>query len=179
MRSRCLATMRLRRSNEEAVARALVWRQVDYRLVHVGMDGSCPLSLIVRSTEAMRKHGRRDSTQKPLVAYAQQRWFASWLDLADVGGGCPDGILGLHGNDFKVEFKDEHGALTDDQHKFIREWRGSPVHICRNEADVDRLLSSTVVNRRIATKQQRKHERLGNRTKIAREKDLWLDTEKR
>ena len=99
----------------------------------------------------MRKHGRVDANQKALVEYARA-CGASWQSLADVGGGCPDGLLGYHATTFLVEIKTATGALTDDQHAFIAEWRGSPVHLLRTEGDVKELLSTVKFNRRPPTK---------------------------
>lgn len=101
----------------------------------------------------MRLRGRTDATQKPLVAVAK-KYGASWLSLANLGDGAPDGILGIHGHDFKVEFKTEKGTLTPDQRDFIRTWRGSPVYLLRTTEDVERLLSGVLPNRR-APKRER------------------------
>lgn len=95
----------------------------------------------------MRKRARVDANQPTLVAHAQA-YGASWLSLANLGNGAPDGLLGLHGHTFLVEFKTLKGSLTLDQREFIRLWRGSPVHILRTTEDVERLLSTVVPNRR-------------------------------
>jgi hypothetical protein len=91
----------------------------------------------------MRKYGRLDGNQKPLVAYAQA-FGASWVSMASLGQGVPDGLLGYHGKTWLVEFKTEDGTLTPDQDEFIAKWRGSPVHIVRTEKDVQRLLATLV-----------------------------------
>ena len=87
----------------------------------------------------MRKHGRVDANQKPLVAHAQALG-ASWLDMSSLGDGKPDGILGYHGRDYLVEFKTAKGHLTKDQRMFQALWRGSEVHVVRTEADLEALL---------------------------------------
>lgn len=95
----------------------------------------------------MRLRARTDANQAALVAHAKA-FGASWLSLAPLGNGVPDGLLGLHRHTFLVEFKTEKGSLTPDQRDFIQLWRGSPVYVLRTTEDVERLLSGVLPNRR-------------------------------
>jgi hypothetical protein len=88
----------------------------------------------------MRKRARIDANQPALVALAKA-YGASWVSMAPLGEGVPDGLLGHQGTTHVVEFKMPKGSLTPDQRTFIREWNGSPVHVLRTEADVARLLT--------------------------------------
>lgn len=101
----------------------------------------------------MRKHGRLDATQRPLVAYAKAHG-ASWQSLANMGDGVPDGLLGIHGHTFICEIKTPKGTLTPDQRDWIDLWRGSPVRVLRTTEDVDRLLSTVLPNKRAPRKGQ-------------------------
>lgn len=101
----------------------------------------------------MRKFGRKDANHNPLVKFAEA-FGASVLDLSPVGDGCPDILLGLHGKTFLVEFKTLAGALTPDQQTFIATWCGSPVHVIRTEAELERLLRTVVPNHRVPRKAQ-------------------------
>ena len=87
----------------------------------------------------MRKYGKVDLNQKPLVAYAESLG-ASWLSMDSLGDGKPDGLLGYQGQTFLVEIKQPKGTLTADQQAFIASWQGSPVHVVRTAQDIDELL---------------------------------------
>jgi hypothetical protein len=99
----------------------------------------------------MRLRARKDANQPALVAFAEA-FGASFMDLSQLGKGRPDGLLGLHGKTFLVEFKTVSGALTPDQTAFIASWRGSPVHIVRTVEDMERLLRTVVPNKRAPKK---------------------------
>lgn len=51
------------------------------------------------------------------------------LDLSMVGGDCPDVLVGIHGVNVLVEFKNPkaRGKLTQGQQRFIAEWKGPAV----------------------------------------------------
>ena len=71
-------------------------------------------------------HGKRDGNQAEIVE-ALRKVGASVLDLADVGRGCPDLLVGYAGHDWLVEVKTPTGKLTADEVVFAQTWRG---HIC-------------------------------------------------
>jgi hypothetical protein len=90
-----------------------------------------------------------DANQAALVTHARA-FGASWVSLASLGSGVPDGLLGLHGHTFLVEFKTAKGTLTPDQRDFIDLWRGGPVYLLRTTEDVERLISGVLPKRRAA-----------------------------
>ena len=69
------------------------------------------------------KHGRRDANHQEIVA-ALRAAGASVLDLADLGHGAPDLLVGYAGREWLVEVKTETGELTPDQVRFIQLWHG-------------------------------------------------------
>lgn len=75
-------------------------------------------------------HGKRDGNQAEIVE-ALRKVGASVLDLADVGGGCPDILAGYAGREWLMEIKTQHGELLPDQVDFIRTWHGA-VHVVRS-----------------------------------------------
>ncbi len=77
----------------------------------------------------MRKYGRTDANQADIVK-ALRKAGCSVLILSDVGGGCPDLLVGRGGNNFLLECKDpskspSERCLTADQRVFFQDWRGS------------------------------------------------------
>ena len=87
----------------------------------------------------MRVHGRVDQNQAD-IRDAARKAGASWLSLSDIGGGCPDALVGAHGVTWLVEVKSDKGTLTPDQVKFCASWRGARVHVVRTVADMLALL---------------------------------------
>ena len=75
-------------------------------------------------------HGKRDANQAEIVK-ALESVGASVLDLADVGRGCPDLLVGYAGREWLMEIKTQHGELLPDQVDFIRTWHGA-VHVVRS-----------------------------------------------
>lgn len=69
---------------------------------------------------------------------------ASVQSLATVGKGCPDLVVGAHGDTFLMEIKGAKGKLTPDQEKFIHDWKGV-VHICRTADDALRVVGVSQV----------------------------------
>jgi Holliday junction resolvase len=76
----------------------------------------------------VRKIARRDRNHSEIVkAFRKLGW--SVLDLAQLGGGCPDLLVGCGKRNILVEVKDgtkpqSQRELTDDQVKFWNTWRG-------------------------------------------------------
>lgn len=76
----------------------------------------------------MRKIARRDRNHSEIVAcFRKLGW--SVLDLAQLGGGCPDLLVGFGKRNILVEVKDGEAVpskreLTPDQVKFWNTWRG-------------------------------------------------------
>jgi len=74
------------------------------------------------------KHGRTDANHKEIVA-ALREIGASVTSLADIGGGCPDLLVGYHGQNLLLEVKDGRKppsarALTADEQEWFNNWRG-------------------------------------------------------
>lgn len=55
---------------------------------------------------------------------AFRRLGCSVVNLNQVGSGCPDVAVALHGITVMVEIKSEDGKLTPEQVRFHREWKG-------------------------------------------------------
>jgi hypothetical protein len=88
----------------------------------------------------MRTHGKRDANQAAIVAEMRARgWLV--LDLASVGGGCPDLLTFSrypHGWRLTlVEVKGPKGTLTPDQQRFQLD--GWPVSVVRSVDDLDQI----------------------------------------
>jgi len=80
-----------------------------------------------------------DGTQTAIVA-AARAVGATWVSLAAVGKGCPDGILGFRGRNHLVEIKTATGKLRPAQEQFIQTWQGAPVIVLRGVDDLLHLL---------------------------------------
>ena len=89
----------------------------------------------------MHKHGRVDLNQTA-IRDAARAAGASWVSLADIGGGCPDAIVGAHSRTWLVEVKDDKGVLTPDQMRFMASWKGERVHVVRTVGDMLKLLQA-------------------------------------
>jgi len=74
----------------------------------------------------MRRHGRRDSNHAAIVA-ALRSAGRRVLDLGSVGGGCPDLLIGMPGENLLMEVKSAKGELTPEQEEFYRLWPGPKV----------------------------------------------------
>ena len=90
----------------------------------------------------MRFKARRDANHAEIVVCLQSFGF-SVLDLAAVGGGCPDLVVGLSGINILVEIKDGSKSpsarqLTPDQQEFFATWHGE-VWVIKDTKDCERL----------------------------------------
>lgn len=73
-------------------------------------------------------HGRTDANHTAIVT-ALRDIGASVVSLADIGGGCPDLLVGYRGVNLLLEVKDGKKSpsarmLTSAEQKFFSEWRG-------------------------------------------------------
>lgn len=82
---------------------------------------------------------RPDANAGELKALAE-RIGASWLDLSQMGGDCPDALTGFQGTDALVEIKTRTGKIKPGQIDFAKRWRGRPVTLIRTGADLLGLL---------------------------------------
>jgi len=88
-----------------------------------------------------RGHGRRDRNHNEITALFIAMG-CTVLDLGDVGGGCPDLMIGIVGFNVLVEVKaGEKSTYTPAQHRFNAEWRGQRVTV-RSSADAVNLVAS-------------------------------------
>lgn len=79
----------------------------------------------------MRIRARKDRNH-PEIVRAFRELNCSVLDLGQIGGGCPDLLVGVRGRNLLVEVKDGEAIpskrkLTPDQEEFFATWRGSKV----------------------------------------------------
>ncbi len=96
----------------------------------------------------MRLRGKRDACH----ARFKQRYEAhgcTVLDLANVGDGCPDLLVGIGGTQDLVEVKSLTGQLTPQQVDFCHRWRGPQVRIIRTDSEVDRHVSELRTRARV------------------------------
>lgn len=78
----------------------------------------------------MRRAARIDSNHAEIVA-TLRGVGASVQDLAAVGKGCPDLLVGYRGQNFVLEVKTAKGKTTKAQVFWHADWRGI-VHIVRS-----------------------------------------------
>jgi len=88
----------------------------------------------------MRLKARRDANHKEIVDYLHRIGF-SVLDLAAVGHGCPDVLVGMASQNILCEIKDGNKPpsarqLTPDQVEFISTWHGKVI-VITSTADCD------------------------------------------
>lgn len=74
----------------------------------------------------MRTRGRRDNNHREIVT-ALRHAGMTVLDLASVGGGCPDLLVGWRGQQWLVEVKSDGGRLTAAQQEFLDTWAGDVI----------------------------------------------------
>ena len=85
----------------------------------------------------MRRAARTDANQVAVVK-ALRKIGASVCPLHTVGGGCPDLLVGLRGENMLIEVKDgskppSARKLTPDEARFINNWRGTVYVVCSPE----------------------------------------------
>lgn len=83
---------------------------------------------------------RRDLNHGDIVA-AFQRCGYSVLDLSQVGGGCPDLLVGRRGRDRLIEVKAGRGRVSDEQRRWAQTWSGDYPLVVRAIEDVYALAS--------------------------------------
>lgn len=83
----------------------------------------------------MHKRARVDANQSALVAYARVVGFTV-QHTHQIGGGCPDLVVGFQGFSDCWELKDGKGQLTPDERQWHDAWRGAHC-VIRTESDID------------------------------------------
>lgn len=71
----------------------------------------------------MRRAARVDVNQRDIVEVLRQVG-ASVQHLHHVGQGCPDLLVGYRGRNYLLEVKTAKGGLTEDEQRWIAQWRG-------------------------------------------------------
>lgn len=82
---------------------------------------------------------KRVDRNQPEIVKALRELGASVQCLHTVGHGCPDLVIGWHGQNILAEVKSDSGALTPVERAWHDSWRGSVV-IVRTVPDVLKLL---------------------------------------
>lgn len=78
----------------------------------------------------MRKVANVDANQ-PVIVEALRKCGALVQHLHQVGGGCPDLLVGFRRRVYLLEVKAGTGDLTDEQLDWHRLWGTLPVHVVR------------------------------------------------
>ncbi len=86
----------------------------------------------MRRNRLKRKDDNHDEVVRDL-----QRLGCSVIDLSQVGGGCPDLLIGWRGRNFLVEIKNPNRPpsatrLSASQEVFRHLWRGDPPYLADN-----------------------------------------------
>lgn len=94
----------------------------------------------------MRKYARLDSNHRAVVD-ALRKIGCSVQSLASVGDGCPDLLVGYHGENYLLEVKREdgppsHKRLTEDEADWQEDWRGNCVTVDSPQAAINYVLAS-------------------------------------
>jgi hypothetical protein len=91
----------------------------------------------------MRRAAKVDNTQRAIVD-ALRAVGASVQLLHTVGGGCPDAICGWQGRDIWFEFKTATHRLRSTQQRWVKAWRGGPVHVVASAEEALEVLGLRV-----------------------------------
>jgi len=81
----------------------------------------------------MRKIAKKDNNHREIVK-ALIQVGCSVLDIAGVGNGCPDLLVGYRGTNYLMEIKNRKSSygkrgLKENQQKFANQWRGGQVYV--------------------------------------------------
>ncbi len=88
----------------------------------------------------MRKHGKVDANQKEIVS-ALRKVGASVTSLAEIGGGCPDLLVGFRNRSFVLECKVKGAKRTQAQIAWWFNFRGEG-DIVYSETDALRAIGA-------------------------------------
>lgn len=88
----------------------------------------------------MRRAARTDANHT-IIVNALRQVGASVQDLANVGKGCPDLIVGYRGNNYLIEVKMNRGKATLAQLEWHGAWRGQ-VAVVRSVDEALRLIGA-------------------------------------
>ena len=96
----------------------------------------------------MRLRGRIDANQREIVAVLRA-YGATVESLANIGGGCPDLLVGWRDKTYLIEVKDgkkplSAQQLTPDEEGWIERWTGGPVTILSSVRATEHFLRGCV-----------------------------------
>lgn len=91
--------------------------------------------------ERMDMRRRIDKNQREVVNRLRSLGFSVQL-LSGVGKGCPDLLIGWHGQNFLIELKSGKKWTTEDEANWLSEWKGQAA-VCTT---VDEILAAIVAN---------------------------------
>jgi len=66
---------------------------------------------------------------------------ATVVDLAKVGKGCPDLLVGWRGKTYLMEIKTKTGHMRTTQEQFFRSWTGGHIAVVRSFDDAYNVLT--------------------------------------
>ncbi len=78
---------------------------------------------------------KSDRNQPEIVAELRKIGYLV-QDLHRVGKGCPDILVGAHGQLYLFEIKSDAGKLTDDEIEWHARWHDYPVWVVRSTDEI-------------------------------------------
>ena len=88
----------------------------------------------------MRHKASLDANHTEIVAGLRQIG-ATVVDLAKVGKGCPDILVGFRGKTYLMEIKTKTGHVRATQEQFFRSWSGGHIAVVRSVDDAYNILT--------------------------------------
>ena len=88
----------------------------------------------------MRAEASLDANHTEIVAGLRQVG-ATVVDLAKVGKGCPDILVGFRGKTYLMEIKTKTGYVRATQEQFFRSWNGGYIAVVRSFDDAYNVLT--------------------------------------
>ena len=88
----------------------------------------------------MRHKASLDANHTEIVIQLRQIG-ATVVDLAKVGKGCPDLLVGWRGKTYLMEIKTKTGHMRATQEQFFRSWTGGYIAVVRSFDDAYSVLT--------------------------------------
>lgn len=83
--------------------------------------------------------GHHDENHAEIVA-ALSRFGPEPIDTTRIGSGFPDLVWPFQGQTILLEVKRPDGTLSPPQERFHSEWRGGPIFVIQNAADIPAIV---------------------------------------
>ena len=106
-----------------------MWSEFDLAMHYAGKP----------ENEKVRQASRKDRNHAE-IKQAFRSMGASVADLSNVGGGCPDIMVGFRGQNFLIEIKTEDGRISKTQSEWHAAWAGQ-VAVVRSIDEAKALVS--------------------------------------